>query len=65
MQLSTLAGMHERWHIHQGDALTLPWYEPCVDLFLANPPYLATKNTDLSAYRSRSTMGKPIATCSF
>ena len=52
MQLSTLVGMHERWHIHQGDALTLPWCEPCVDLFLANPPYLATKNTDLSAYRS-------------
>jgi len=52
MQLSTLAGTHERWHIHQGDALTLPWCEPCVDLFLANPPYLATKNTDLSAYRS-------------
>ncbi|MEO8956878.1 MAG: N-6 DNA methylase [Ktedonobacteraceae bacterium] len=52
MQLSTLAGTHERWHIHQGDALTLPWCEPCVDLFLANPPYLAAKNTDLSAYRS-------------
>ncbi len=52
MQLSTLVGMHERWHIHQGDALTLPWCEPCVDLFLANPPYLATKNSDLSAYRS-------------
>src|SRR5205085_11891782 len=37
-------------HIHQADALTLPW-EPCVDLFVANPPYLAAKNNDLSGYR--------------
>ncbi len=58
MQLSTLAGMHERWHIHQGDALALPWGEPCVDLFLANPPYLATKNIDLSAYRSSQQHGQ-------
>lgn len=39
-------------HIHQADGLTLPW-EMCegVDLFLANPPYLATKNNDLTGYR--------------
>ena len=38
-------------HIHQADVLALPW-EQCenVDLFLANPPYLASKNTDLSGY---------------
>src|SRR5207245_7661937 len=33
------------WHIHQADGLALPWgEEPCVDLFLANLPYLAAKN---------------------
>lgn len=37
-------------HIHQADSLVLPW-KPCADLLLANPPYLATKNTDLSHYR--------------
>ena len=58
MQLSTLAGVYEHWHIHQGDALALPWGQPCVDLFLANPPYLATKNTDLSAYRSSQQHGQ-------
>lgn len=47
-----------RWHIHQADGLALPWPEPCVDLFLANPPYLAAKNTDLSAYRSASRRGQ-------
>ena len=38
-------------HIHQADGLAFPW-EQCenVDLFLANPPYLASKNTDLSGY---------------
>lgn len=38
-------------HIHQADGLALAW-EQCenVDLFLANPPYLASKNTDLSGY---------------
>lgn len=38
-------------HIHQADGLAFPW-ELCenVDLFLANPPYLASKNTDLSGY---------------
>ncbi len=40
-------------HIHQADGLSLPWQQCAnVDLFLANPPYLATKNTDLYAYRS-------------
>src|SRR5579863_6453359 len=39
-------------HIHQADGLALPW-EMCegIDLFLANPPYLATKNSDLTGYR--------------
>jgi len=37
-------------HIHQVDSLALPW-QPCVDLLVANPPYLAAKNTDLSQYR--------------
>jgi SAM-dependent methyltransferase len=58
MQFSVLPGRNSlrpydfRPHIHQGDALALPWHEPCVDLFLANPPYLASKNTDLSSYRA-------------
>src|SRR5207247_8049360 len=46
------------WHIHQADALTLPWEDPCVDLFLANPPYLAAKNIDLSGYRSTHQRGQ-------
>ncbi len=45
-------------HIHQADGLALPWREPCVDLFLANPPYLAAKNTDLSGYRSAQQRGQ-------
>ncbi len=45
------------WHIHQADSLALPW-EPCVDLFLANPPYLAAKNADLSGYRSALQRGQ-------
>lgn len=42
-----------RLHIHQADGLALAWegYEG-IDLFLANPPYLAAKNSDLSGYRS-------------
>jgi hypothetical protein len=36
-------------HIHQADSLALHW-EPAVDLFIANPPYLAAKNNDLSGY---------------
>ncbi|HEX6552319.1 MAG TPA: TaqI-like C-terminal specificity domain-containing protein [Ktedonobacteraceae bacterium] len=47
-----------RWHIHQADGLALPWPEPCVDLFLANPPYLAAKNTDLSAYPTAHRRGQ-------
>jgi len=46
-----------RFHIHQSDALALPW-EPCVDLFLANPPYLAAKNTDLTGYQSTHRRGQ-------
>lgn len=37
-------------HIHQADSLVLPW-EAGVDLFVANPPYLAAKNNDLSGYQ--------------
>jgi SAM-dependent methyltransferase len=44
-------------HIHQADSLVLPW-EPCVDLFVANPPYLAAKNNDLSGYRSAQQRGQ-------
>ena len=43
--------------IHQADSLTLPW-ERCIDLFLANPPYLAAKNNDLSGYRSAQQRGQ-------
>src|SRR5690349_10242027 len=40
-------------HIHQADGLAFPWEQSQpVDLFLANPPYLAAKNNDLSGYRS-------------
>lgn len=40
-------------HIHQADVLTLPWWQSQnVDLLIANPPYLAAKNNDLSGYRS-------------
>jgi hypothetical protein len=39
-------------HIHQADGLAFPWENhENVDLFLANPPYLAAKNTDLSGYQ--------------
>jgi SAM-dependent methyltransferase len=44
-------------HIHQADSLALPW-EPCVDLFVANPPYLAAKNNDLSGYRFAQQRGQ-------
>ncbi len=44
-------------HIHQADSLVLPW-EPSVDLFLANPPYLAAKNNDLSGYQSVQRRGQ-------
>lgn len=44
-------------HIHQADSLSLPW-EPCIDLFIANPPYLAAKNNDLSGYRFAQRRGQ-------
>src|SRR6266699_785128 len=44
-------------HIHQADSLVLPW-EPCVDLFVANPPYLAAKNNDLSGYNLAQQRGQ-------
>ena len=43
--------------VHQADGLTLPW-DPCIDLFVANPPYLAAKNTDLSGYQSTQQRGQ-------
>lgn len=40
------------FHIHQADGLLFPWEQgEHVDMFLANPPYLAAKNCDLSGYR--------------
>ena len=45
-------------HIHQADSLALPWEEPCVDLLVANPPYLAAKNNDLSGYRFTQQRGQ-------
>jgi hypothetical protein len=40
------------FHIHQADGLAFPWEQDTnIDLFLANPPYLATKNNDLSGYQ--------------
>jgi SAM-dependent methyltransferase len=52
-------GQELRLHIHQADGLALAW-EGCenVDLFLANPPYLAAKNSDLSGYRSTQRNGQ-------
>ncbi len=50
-----------RLHIHQADGLTLSWEQArqeTVDLFIANPPYLAAKNTDLSAYRLTEGLGQ-------
>ncbi len=44
-------------HIHQADSLALPW-QPCADLLLANPPYLAAKNTDLSHYHQARQRGQ-------
>jgi SAM-dependent methyltransferase len=44
-------------HIHQADSLVLPW-EPAVDLFIANPPYLAAKNNDLSGYHFAQQRGQ-------
>ena len=50
-----------RLHIHQADGLALSWEQArqeTVDLFIANPPYLAAKNTDLSAYRLTEGLGQ-------
>ena len=48
-----------RLHIHQADGLALAWEQRAnVDLFLANPPYLAAKNSDLSGYRSTQRSGQ-------
>src|SRR3989442_124898 len=59
MQLRAIHRLPAHLHIHQADGLALPWDgEPCVDLFLANPPYLAAKNTDLSGYRSAQQRGQ-------
>src|SRR5437868_2834433 len=59
MQLRAIHCLPTDLHIHQADGLALPWDgEPCVDLFLANPPYLAAKNTDLSGYRSAQQRGQ-------
>lgn len=44
-------------HIHQVDSLALPTH-PCIDLLVANPPYLAAKNTDLSRYRQTHQRGQ-------
>jgi len=44
-------------HIHQADALVLPW-EACVDLVVGNPPYLAAKNNDLSGYQTTQQRGQ-------
>jgi hypothetical protein len=44
-------------HIHQADGLALPWI-PCIDLFIANPPYLAAKNSDLSGYQLAQQRGQ-------
>ena len=58
--LATYASTPERFHIHQADGLAFPWQEQHeqVDLFLANPPYLAAKNNDLSVYRSTEGRGQ-------
>ncbi len=46
-------------HIHQADGLAFPWEQDAnIDLFLANPPYLATKNNDLSGYQSARQRGQ-------
>ncbi len=46
-------------HIHQADGLAFPWKQDAnIDLFLANPPYLATKNNDLSGYQSARQRGQ-------
>ena len=47
-------------HIHQADGLAFRWEQAAnIDLFLANPPYLATKNNDLSGYQYTRQRGQP------
>ena len=47
-------------HIHQADGLAFRWEHAAnIDLFLANPPYLATKNNDLSGYQYTRQRGQP------
>jgi SAM-dependent methyltransferase len=66
MQVRTYCKEHQitdrllgRLHIHQADGLAFPWGQKAnFDLFLANPPYLAAKNTDLSGYRSTHQRGQ-------
>ena len=49
----------EKVQIHQADGLAFPWHQGGqVDLLLANPPYLAAKNNDLSVYRSAQQRGQ-------
>jgi len=57
MQLRRMIHTRVPLHIHQADSLALPW-EPGVDLFIANPPYLAAKNNDLSGYRFAQQRGQ-------
>src|SRR5579863_673548 len=57
IQLTSLLHLSLHYHIHQADSLALVW-QPCVDLFLANPPYLAAKNNDLSGYRMAQQRGQ-------
>jgi SAM-dependent methyltransferase len=53
-------GQNTPFHIHQADGLAFPWEQDTnIDLFLANPPYLATKNTDLSGYQFARQRGQP------
>ncbi len=57
MQLRTITNASAPLHIQQADSLALPW-EPCIDLFVANPPYLSAKNNDLSGYRFAQQRGQ-------
>lgn len=52
-----VSGRKQPLHIHQADSLALSW-QACADLLVANPPYLATKNTDLSHYRQTRQHGQ-------
>lgn len=46
-------------HVHQADGLAFPWKQDAdIDLFLANPPYLAAKNNDLSGYQCAQQRGQ-------